>query len=165
MSSMPANDPADALLDAVMPIMEAAFDPLYGEAWTRRQVGDALTFPGTRCMLADASGGEPRDMRDAVGFALTRSVADEEELLLIAVLPPWRARGIGQALLGRLEQTARQRGITRMFLEMRDNNPAEGLYRRNGYEPVGRRREYYRRGTGRPRDAVTFAKVLSASNN
>ena len=29
-------------IDRLMAIMQAAFDPAYGEAWTRRQVEDAL---------------------------------------------------------------------------------------------------------------------------
>jgi len=160
MSTVPVPAPSSELLDAVMAIMEAGFDPAYGEAWTRRQVSDALIFPGTRCLLADATGNEPDERRDSVGFALSRFVTDEEELLLIVVLPQWRSRGIGQVLLERFEKAAAERGVTRVFLEMRYNNDAGRLYRRNGYEQVGLRRDYYRRGTTGPLDALTFSKVL-----
>jgi len=162
MSTQPRHDPDTGMLDAIMGVMHAGFDPAYGEAWTRRQIGDALSFPSTRCLLADAHGDEPRDPAAAVGFALSRFVSDEEELLLIAVLPQWRGRGIGQALLDRLEQAAIERGVTRMFLEMRKNNDAGHFYRRNGYEQVGLRRDYYRRGTLGPIDALTFAKQISS---
>tara|TARA_E500000305_G_scaffold108773_2_gene111915 strand:- start:490 stop:987 length:498 start_codon:yes stop_codon:yes gene_type:complete len=163
MSSLPKLEPSPDLLDAIMKVMEVGFDPAYGEAWTRRQICDALNFPATHCLLADVTGHEPRDPGDTVGFALSRCVVDEEELLLIAVLPQLRSRGIGQVLLDRFEQAAISRGVTRVFLEMRHNNQAGRLYRRNGYEQVGLRRDYYRRGTTGPIDALTFAKVISSA--
>ena len=48
-------------LDRIMAVMEAAFDPEYGEAWTRRQVGDALTFSNTYYLLAGADGSAPTE--------------------------------------------------------------------------------------------------------
>ena len=138
-------------LDRIMAVMEAAFDPAFGEAWTRRQVGDALVLPNTHYLLADGEGAE------AAGFVLSRGAADEEELLLIAVEPRQRGKGIGTALLERFIAAARGRGAERLFLEMREGNPAESLYRRCGFTTVGRRRAYYRRGSSRPLDAITFA--------
>lgn len=144
-------------LDRIMAVMEAAFDPEFGEAWTRRQVGDALVLPNTYYLLAGPDGRAPGEGEEAVGFVLSRGAADEEELLLIAVDPRHRGRGIGAALLDRYVATARSRGAERLFLEMREGNPAESLYRRHGFARVGRRRAYYRRGTGVPLDAITFA--------
>ena len=144
-------------LDRIMAVMEAAFDPAYGEAWSRRQVGDALVMPNTHYLLA-GPGGEPLGEGDPVaGFALSRGAADEEELLLIAVDPDYRGRGIGSALMARFIEQARARGAERLFLEMREGNPAETLYLRHGFVAVGRRRHYYRRGSARPLDAITFA--------
>ena len=34
-------------LDRIMAVMDAAFDPAWAEAWTRRQVGDSLALPST----------------------------------------------------------------------------------------------------------------------
>lgn len=144
-------------VDRIMAVMEAAFDPAYGEAWTRRQVSDALTMPGTHYLLVGTDGTEPGDGKPAIGFALSRGVVDEEELLLIAVHPDHRGRGIGGRLLGRFIEAARARGATNLFLEMREGNAAEALYRQHGFTRVGRRRDYYRRGSGPPLDAITFA--------
>ena len=144
-------------LDRIMAVMEAAFDPAFGEAWTRRQVGDALTMPNTHYQLAGPDGAPPHDGEPTAGFTLSRGAADEEELLLIAVHPDYRGRGIGAHLMTRFVASARARGAERLFLEMREGNPAESLYRRHGFAIVGRRRHYYRRGTGRPLDAITFA--------
>ena len=147
-------------LDGIMTIMAAAFDSAFGEAWNRRQVEDALVVPGTRYLLAGADGEAPTQLADAVGFALSRSVLDEEEILLLAVVPAHRGRGAGGRLLRRVIEDARQRRIARLFLEMRDGNRAEALYRQHGFAPVGRRPHYYRRGSGAPRDAITFARLL-----
>lgn len=146
-------------LDRIMAVMQAAFDPAYGEAWTRAQVGDALVLPNTHYMLAGADGGEPAEGAPAVGFTLSRGAADEEELLLIAVSPEHRGRGVGAALLARYIEAAHARGKTRLFLEMRDGNPAEALYLRAGFEPIGRRRNYYRHAAKGPLDAITYARL------
>lgn len=146
-------------IDRIMAVMEAAFDPAYGEAWNRRQVSDALTLPNTHYLLAGAKGGQPRDGEPATGFVMSRGALDEEELLLIAVHPGHRGRGVGTALLDRFIAAAEARGATRLFLEMRDGNPADSLYRRAGFEPVGRRRNYYRGAAKGPLDAITYARA------
>jgi ribosomal-protein-alanine N-acetyltransferase len=147
-------------LDRIMAVMEVAFDPAFGEAWTRRQVSDALVMPNTHYLLAGADGGPPRDGEPAAGFALSRGAADEEELLLIAVHPAHRGRGIGGALLESFAEAARARGSTRLFLEMREGTKAETLYRRHAFESVGRRQHFYRRVRVAPLDAITFAREL-----
>jgi ribosomal-protein-alanine N-acetyltransferase len=145
-------------VDAIMLVMQGAFDPEYGEGWTRRQMGDALTMPGTHYVLLDADCRVPERVEDAAGFTLSRQVVDEEELLLIAVLPHARGRGVGSALLRQFTAMATQRGSVRLFLEMRAGNPAEQLYLRHGFAPVGRRPNYYRMGRGGPFDAITYAR-------
>ncbi|AKM07593.1 GNAT family N-acetyltransferase [Pelagerythrobacter marensis] len=147
-------------LDRIMAVMDAAFDPAWGEAWTRRQVGDSLVLPTTHYAFADAAGAIPAEGEDAAGFTLTRHAPGEEELLLIAVRPESRGCGIGAALLARALEAARARGAERMFLEMRDNNPALALYSRMGFEPIGRRKAYYRMPDGHFRDAITFGREL-----
>lgn len=147
-------------VDHIMDVMNEAFDPLFGEAWNRRQISDALSLSNCRCLLLGSpelpieSGGE------AAGFLLSRQVADEEEVLLIAVRPEFRRQGIASALLGQLIDEARQRGVARLFLEMRDGNPAEQFYRKFGFDPVGRRPNYYNRGKITGIDAITFALAL-----
>ena len=138
-------------LDRIMEVMETAFDPAWGEAWTRRQVSDSLAFPHTHYRLM------PDCDEPAAGFTLVRAAPGEEELLLIAVRPECRGQGLGQQLLEAVLADARGRGAERVFLEMRYNNPAARLYQAAGFEPIGRRREYYRLSDGRKIDAITFA--------
>ena len=151
-------------LDRIMAVMEAAFDPSFGESWSRRQVEDALALPGTHYRLAAADGRAPAADEPTIGFALSRGAADEEELLLIAVDPAHRGCGLGDSLLAGFIADARARGAHRLFLEMREGNPAESLYRRHGFTRVGRRRHYYRRGSSAPLDAITFALQHESQN-
>jgi ribosomal-protein-alanine N-acetyltransferase len=140
-------------LDSIMAIMDAAFDPAWGEAWTRRQVSDSLAFPHTHYRLITADDGPS----EAVGFTLVRAAPGEEELLLIGVRPECRGRGLGRRLLDGVLADARTRGAERVFLEMRYNNPAAALYNAVGFAPIGRRRDYYRLPDGRKIDAITYA--------
>lgn len=145
-------------VDGIMAVMQAAFDPAYGEAWTHRQVSDALAFPRTHFILLDAAGQHAENPENCAGFTLSRQIADEEELLLVAVAPHARRRGVGHALMARFIAEATARGSATLFLEMRDGNPAQHLYLAHGFRPVGRRPNYYRTGNGGPFDAVTYSR-------
>ena len=118
-------------LDQVMEVMTAAFDPQFGEGWTRAQCAGILPMHGVEMTLATVSG-------PPLGFSLVRQVADESELLLLAVLPQARGRGIGSSLLGRFVEKGRQAGLRRLHLEVRDGNDAVELYRRHDFTVEGR---------------------------
>lgn len=144
-------------VDQIMSIMAAAFDPAYGEAWTRRQVEDALLLGNCHAYLASAAGHAAGEDEAVAGFSLSRTGFEEEELLLFAVLPEFRREGIGQAILLALAEAARRRGAMRLLLEMRRGNPAESLYRAFGFTVIGERRDYYRTPDGSRIDAITYA--------
>lgn len=149
------------LVDQIMKVMDAAFDPEFGEAWNRRQISDALTMPSTHVALVDAAGRPlPPSDEEPAGFVLSRQAADEEELLLIAVVPQYRSRGIGQVLIDTLFEAAAKRHSKRIFLEMRRGNPALHLYRKVGFEPIGERLKYYRKADGSRIDAITFGRSI-----
>jgi ribosomal-protein-alanine N-acetyltransferase len=142
-------------MDAVMSVMDRAFGKKFGEAWTRSQLSGILPMAGVSLMLAlEGSSG------DVVGFSLFRTVADESELLLIAVLPSEHRRGIGTLLLDHFLERARKDKLAWVHLEVRDGNPAIGMYRAAGFSPVGRRRNYYHAANGKSYDAITLAYQL-----
>lgn len=138
-------------LDDVMQVMTAAFDRAFGEAWTRSQCAGILPMAGVRLMLA-----QDGDSAEPLGFALYRTVADDAELLLIAVAPQAQGRGIGRELLDRFVREARTIGASRIHLEVREGNPAVRIYQAAGFEAAGRRRHYYNGSDGRQYDALTF---------
>lgn len=147
-------------IDRLMAIMATAFDPAYGEAWTRRQVTDALTLGNCHYFLVGEGGAQAPPGEMACGFTLSRTGYEEEELLLFAVMPGNRRNGLGLAMLDHLAGSARARGGRRLLLEMRQGNPAERLYRKFGFQPIGVRRAYYRQPDGTRIDAITFAVSL-----
>jgi ribosomal-protein-alanine N-acetyltransferase len=140
-------------LDEVMATMHAAFDPGFGEAWTRGQCAGILGLSGVWLLLARVDG------RPA-GFALARVVIDEAELLLLAVAPDERRAGVGRLMLDAVAEGARVRGATRLHLEMREGNPAYYLYSAAGFIEIGRRSRYYRGKDGRIFDAITLSCPL-----
>lgn len=146
-------DGTAADVGAVDRVMQAAFDPRFGEAWTPAQCLGMLSLPGVWLTLARCD--------DAlVGFALTRAVADDAELLLIAVLPDQRGRGVGRALLRRAIDDAASRGAARLCLEMRAGNDATRLYASEGFAKCGERRAYYAGRHGERFDAHTYARPI-----
>lgn len=142
-------------LDSVMAVMERAFGTQYGEAWTRSQCAGILPMSGVSLRLArDRRSGRP------VGFSLARSVADEIELLLLAVDPSKHRRGIGRMLLDDFVELARNQGLSKAHLEVRAQNSAMNMYRDAGFSPVGRRRNYYHAPDGSAFDALTFVRKV-----
>jgi [ribosomal protein S18]-alanine N-acetyltransferase len=145
-------------LDRIMAIMACAFDPAFGEAWSRRQLEDSLVLGSSHYGLINATGDEPAPGEAAAGFFLSRQGVEEEELLLLAVAPQYRCKGLATRLLIAFAAAARSRGALRLLLEMRQGNPAESLYRRQSFRPIGHRPNYYRTPAGERLDAITFAR-------
>lgn len=142
-------------IDPVMAVMDDAFGDKFGEAWTRSQLSGILPMTGVLLMLAiDCA----RD--NVVGFSLFRTVADESELLLIAVLPQEQRRGVGRLLLDDFLDRARAERVSRVHLEVREGNPAISMYRAAGFSPVGRRRNYYHGADEKRYDAITLSAQL-----
>jgi ribosomal protein S18 acetylase RimI-like enzyme len=57
--------------------------------------------------------------------------------LTIGVLPEYRGRGVGRALLGALLETARSAGLPAVSLSVEPINPAAVLYERVGFRKIG----------------------------
>ncbi len=147
-----AGDARDlALVDM---IMRGAFDPRYGEAWTRSQCLGVLALTGVHLTIALVDD-------QPAGFTMTRMIADEAELLLIAVAPDFHRRGVGTALLRGVIAACQSAAITRLHLEVRAGNDAVGLYQAHGFAQVGERRAYYRGSTGQAFDAHTFSREIA----
>ena len=119
--------------------------------WRAEDFAGCLSSPLV-FVVADAQG-------VAYGFALGLVVADEAELLTLAILPTLRRQGRGRALLAQFHSQARQRGAQSAFLEVSVRNTAAcALYVAAGYQPVGRRAGYY----GPGHDGVVMRLGLDA---
>jgi ribosomal-protein-alanine N-acetyltransferase len=97
-------------------------------------------------------------LEEANGFILIRVVADESEILTLAVRPSARRGGLGARLVEAGVVRAAALGAERMFLEVaEDNAAARALYARAGFHEAGRRRGYYARADGSREDALVLA--------
>lgn len=106
--------------------------------WPEASVREALTWEGILGLASEARG-------EVVGFLIARQVRDEAEVLNLAVTPQSRRKGEGGALLKTAVVEFRKRGVSRVFLEVRESN-ASGIafYRKHSFSQVGRRDGYYR---------------------
>ncbi|MDP0928356.1 GNAT family N-acetyltransferase [Paracoccus onubensis] len=81
------------------------------------------------------------------GFLLGRAIADEAELLTLAVDPATRRKGIGRGLVREFVLAAQAKDAGHLFLEVAsDNLPAQALYAALGWQQAGRRPDYYAPG-------------------
>jgi ribosomal-protein-alanine N-acetyltransferase len=106
--------------------------------WSAAMVRDSLRAPTTRGFVL----GEP-----PFAHLLATCVAEEGEILTVAVLPEHRRRGAASALLDACEAWWRERDAQKGWLEVRaDNAPALALYRARGWEVAHLRKAYYSDG-------------------
>jgi len=122
-------------VSAIAAIEQRAFS----DPWPASAFLDLLPMSHARLTAAfDADGA-------LCGYCVLLHVVDEGEIANIAVAPERRRRGIAARLLDDALQTAHATGLTALFLEVRmSNEAARNLYASRGFEPVGRRRAYYR---------------------
>jgi ribosomal-protein-alanine N-acetyltransferase len=122
---------AEALSAILHSATEAAQWPL--ESYERM-----THLPGALTLVCETDVG-------VTGFLIARQVADEAEVLNVAVLTEARRQGQASALLTAALDQVRNSGVLRCFLEVRESNqPALAFYSKQGFILSGRRKAYYR---------------------
>ena len=110
----------------------------FSDAWTTAMFGVHLQQDAGNVFLVAVGGAAVE------GYAITRTVGDESELLNIAVSPDRRGCGVGAALLDAVMTRCHHEGAAEMWLEVRESNvSAQSLYVSRGFATMGRRRRYY----------------------
>ena len=129
-------------LEAIHAIERASF----GDPWSRAAFAQALRAPEvTMAVAAPVPGPAPALPSALLGFVALRTMADEGEILNVAVAPAARRSGVGRALVRHALASAAAAGAFSVFLEVRPSNAAAlTLYRSFGFVEVGRRHRYYR---------------------
>ena len=96
--------------------------------------------------------------RSVIGYHFFRIIADEMHILKIATAPEWRCCGAASQILEKSFQQALEAGAVSAFLEVRPSNtPALALYKKLGFQIIGKRPGYYPE-TGE--DALVLMKNL-----
>ena len=81
------------------------------------------------------------------GYLLATMIDSEAEILSIGVTPDRQRQGVGKRLLQHFFEHGTSQNMTRVVLEVaEDNVPALGLYRDFGFAAFGRRKGYYKQG-------------------
>ena len=79
-----------------------------------------------------------------VGYVGSQTVLDSADMMNIAVHPDHRNKGIGERLVSALCDYLINRDVKTLLLEVRvSNTPAINLYKKLGFQEIGRRRNYY----------------------
>lgn len=79
-----------------------------------------------------------------VGYCGVWIVVDEAHVTNIAILPEYRGMKLGEALMGRMIEMAKEHGALMMTLEVRVSNTiAQSLYRKFGFQGGAIRKNYY----------------------
>jgi ribosomal-protein-alanine N-acetyltransferase len=150
-------------IDQVRPDEAEALVAIHGEAFARPwSADDFRTLVSDRSVYALAIRRESMlGRRRMLGFVLVRAVADEAEILTIAVLPSVQGRGHGRRLMEEIRRRLYADRVRALFLEVdRDNAPAVRLYRSLGFEAIGERKGYYLKPDGTTGSALVMRAEL-----
>jgi ribosomal-protein-alanine N-acetyltransferase len=132
---------APPALSAARPRDAASIAALHAASFRRGWGEDEV-----HALLADRAVVSHRTMvrRALVGFIMSRTAADEAEILSIAIAPAWRGRGLSRPLLDFHLRALAGLGVRALFLEVEERNaPALRLYEGALFRQVGQRRGYY----------------------
>ena len=111
------------------------------ERFTRRQIRALVQNPRARVVLAETPEGV---VGWGVGLIRQHRRWLSGRIYAVGVHHSARGRGIGRRLTERLLASFRDRGIERVYLEVReDNQTALGLYATLGFQPIRRLPAYY----------------------
>lgn len=117
--------------------------------WSDASLREVLRWQGILGFASEVKG-------EVVGFLIARQVKDEAEVLNLAVAPEKRRKGEGGALLTAAVVELRKRGVTRVFLEVRESNVTGiAFYQKHSFSQAGRREGYYRE----PREAAIVMEI------
>lgn len=118
-------------------------------AWSEKQIEETLGNENALYLVAKEDG-------NIVGIASAYNILGDAEILNIAVKEEYRGRKIGKLLLNSLIGELKSRNASRITLEVaQDNERAIALYEKNGFEPIYRRKNFYR-----GKDAIVMEMVL-----
>lgn len=109
----------------------------FSEPWSEEGILEAYRL-GTKFFAAEAD-------KKLIGYIGIKAVIDEGYITNIAVFPRFRRRGVAKALLNKVFEFAKEKGLSFVSLEVRPSNTeAVSLYEKTGFKEEGRRKNFYR---------------------
>ena len=122
-----------ATLDNVADIKKIE-DECFSHPWSEKSIEESLENPCSHFYLA-------KDKNEICGYIGIQIFSGEGYVTNVATLPQFRKKGIAKALIER----ALENEMEFLTLEVRESNiPAISLYKKLGFETVGKRPKFYR---------------------
>jgi ribosomal-protein-alanine acetyltransferase len=128
-----------------------------------QESGQASSWSSNSIMESARSGiaWVAEEQGSVAGFLIGRSLADEFEVLNLAVAKSHRRRGVATQLLAAMAVRLQRAGTRRAYLEVRASNEAAiALYICHGFSQKGRRFRYYQNPV---EDALVFSRDVFAT--
>jgi len=140
-------------VEQILEIEEASFKA----PWSRTLFLEELACKTAFNYVVKSAGSEKHEF--VIAYICSRIIGCEMSILRIAVSPKWRNLGIASWLLDKCFKISLDKGVTSVFLEVRESNGAAiALYDKQGFISVGKRPAYYPETR---EDAVVLMKKLT----
>lgn len=122
-----------------IPHVAALEAEVYDQPWSPRVFFDELAMDNRHYVVMETEG------NGIVGYGGLLLVDDDAHITTIAVAPEERGRQLGKRLMLALVDEALAAGARHLTLEVRlSNSSAQRLYEIFGFDPVGKRKNYYK---------------------
>lgn len=110
---------------------------IFSMPWSEKAFSDSLNSENTIYVVAEEDG----KVKAYCGMYLS---FEEGNITNVAVAPEYRRKNIAQRMLDYIMEEAKKKGITDIFLEVRETNTgAIALYEKNGFKEAGIRKDFY----------------------
>lgn len=120
-----------------IPAVAALESEIYATPWSPRVFFDELAMENRSYLVVEGDAG-------ILGYGGLLIVEEDAHITTLAIAPEMRGKRLGVKLMLALVDEALIHGARHLTLEVRvSNTPAQGLYERFGFDPVGRRKGYY----------------------
>lgn len=129
--------PIRAMVRLDIPAVAVLESQIYATPWSPRVFFDELAMENRSYLVVEGDVG-------ILGYGGLLMVEEDAHITTLAVAPDMRGKRLGVKLMLALVDEALRHGARHLTLEVRvSNTPAQGLYERFGFDPVGRRKDYY----------------------
>jgi ribosomal-protein-alanine N-acetyltransferase len=126
-----------SMLRSDIPAVTVIEADVYSHPWSPRVFFDELAMANRTYLVAEATSG-------IIGYGGLLVVEQDAHITTLAVVEEARGKKLGVRLMLELVDAALGHNARHLTLEVRlSNTSAQGLYERFGFEPVGRRKNYY----------------------
>lgn len=142
---------ADRDLDQVVRIEEENFST----PWTRADYANCIIKKEYLALVATGA-----DDQQILGYMAVMISLDAADVCNVSVDKNYEGRGIGSRLLEAMLRALKEKGVTSVFLEVRETNAgAIHLYEKFGFQQISIRKNYYQK----PVENALIMKYLMAT--